>query len=710
MVVVPSRPVKMQDIRYRAVVKFEEIASPKHVTFTLPGPNSGSANVAANPATKRPRKDSFSSAPSTTRPKLFADGTSDRPILLEESDNSDDEPPVNVLAARLSARSSGRTKQVPELNRRRRYSEEKCGDLVHASGSEDAQSSQPNACSMVFDDQETEEAVPAAHGASATPSTKGSVYGKMTNLTPVFKSISSVAKTSPRPSPFAKNFLGHRRVSSPDRLFTNTRLKELNQLIRSMDKPETTEGAIPSSVSKRNTSGKRKRGTGEKSLAEDMGAQKHNATPEALALSEYNGHAYDNTPKGFDDSDEAGEALMGDEIDEYAASPAVEKKLRMNDKRIADNPAQFLARTDSKARPDLCSQEERSQARIGRTARSTPATDFVDLTEDDPIQETLNTPQNDTPSLADRLFPKLPSPPPPAERPEYTQKHGLSLRAATLTVNAALRPSIPKFSEAKGKRQIRSFVAQGKLAIRHDLVYHPDCDPGPDAPAPRPVHGVSLSLAQKVMQECRRAEMSPCRSTFGKIGEARFRVFEARLYSAVKVEKTLFQQGEETLEGCVKMLNEWMIEGKFVKVLTEALCLLRENMELRSRLYKDEADDSRLGHTPFETRARFDSAEHNELRRSMKNHHPSTPDDTTPPVYSSFALSIDPSPPSLSVEGTGKCDSGRRSEHAGAQQVDGHFSQRSNPPDLCAGPARGNNTPDSWKGAIPVTEVYRDEN
>lgn len=260
--------------------------------------------------------------------KSFTDGTSANPILLEESESSDDEHPVNVLAERVSARSS--TTQAPESKRQCHYSEEKSDDLVHASGSEDAQSSHANACSTVFEDQEIEEAISAAHGASATPSTKSSVYGKMTNLTPVFKSISSVAKTSPRPSPFATNFLGHRRVSSPDRLFSNTRLKEVKQLIRSMDKPETIEGAIPSSASKHNTSGKRKRVTEGKSLVEDMGAQTHHATPEALAPSEYNDHAYDHRPKGFDDSDEAGEALMGDEIDEYAASPAAAKKLRMN--------------------------------------------------------------------------------------------------------------------------------------------------------------------------------------------------------------------------------------------------------------------------------------------------------------------------------------------------------------------------------------------
>lgn len=245
-------------------------------------------------------------------------------------------------------------------------------------------------------------------------------------------------------------------------------------------------------------------------------------------------------------------------------------------KEIADNPAQLFSRTDSKGRPDLCSQKERSPARIRRTARSIPTTDVIKLIEDDHIQEKSNTPHNYTPSLADHLFPKSPSPPPPAERPEYTQKReaqfakglsvhlwlgGLSIRATILTINAALQPSIPKFSVDEGNRRIRTFVGQGKLALRHDLVYHPDCDPGPDAPARRPVHDVNLSPAQKVMQECRRDDLSPCRSPFGKIGETRFRVFEARLYSAVRVEKTLFQQGEETLECCVKILNEWMIEG-----------------------------------------------------------------------------------------------------------------------------------------------------
>lgn len=34
------------------------------------------------------------------------------------------------------------------------------------------------------------------------------------------------------------------------------------------------------------------------------------------------------------------------------------------------------------------------------------------------------------------------------------------------------------------------------------------------------------------------------------------------MYSAVKVEKTLFQSGGETLDRCAEVLNEWMIKEK----------------------------------------------------------------------------------------------------------------------------------------------------
>jgi hypothetical protein len=35
-----------------------------------------------------------------------------------------------------------------------------------------------------------------------------------------------------------------------------------------------------------------------------------------------------------------------------------------------------------------------------------------------------------------------------------------------------------------------------------------------------------------------------------------------KLYSALKFEKTLFSGGAETLENCVEVLNEWMLEEK----------------------------------------------------------------------------------------------------------------------------------------------------
>jgi hypothetical protein len=49
----------------------------------------------------------------------------------------------------------------------------------------------------------------------------------------------------------------------------------------------------------------------------------------------------------------------------------------------------------------------------------------------------------------------------------------------------------------------------------------------------------------------------------------------------------------------------------FVKKLTYELRLLREKGVPSRRIYGDEADDSRLGHTPPETQARFDSDEAN---------------------------------------------------------------------------------------------------
>lgn len=221
------------------------------------------------------------------------------------------------------------------------------------------------------------------------------------------------------------------------------------------------------------------------------------------------------------------------------------------------------------------------QSHIGRTAHSTPATEIIDLTEDEPLPASPKTPlpmnRNNNPSLADHLFRESHSPPPPPELPEVTAEReavflrglntqwwagGNSFAAATRSINAALRPGIPQFSKVEGKQRLHSLFAQGKLAIRHELVYHLDCDPGADAPPPKPrTPAKYVSPAQKVLKECQIAELSPHRSLFGGIGEGRFRALELRLESAVRVEKTLFQGGEEGLGRCEEVLNEWMVEG-----------------------------------------------------------------------------------------------------------------------------------------------------
>jgi hypothetical protein len=64
---------------------------------------------------------------------------------------------------------------------------------------------------------------------------------------------------------------------------------------------------------------------------------------------------------------------------------------------------------------------------------------------------------------------------------------------------------------------------------------------------------------------------------------------------------------------------------RFATELTKALRLLSEQEHPRRRIYGDDADESRLGHTPPETRARYDSAEANAIRSCMRTQEASTP-------------------------------------------------------------------------------------
>ncbi|KAF2621110.1 hypothetical protein BU25DRAFT_253317 [Macroventuria anomochaeta] len=59
-------------------------------------------------------------------------------------------------------------------------------------------------------------------------------------------------------------------------------------------------------------------------------------------------------------------------------------------------------------------------------------------------------------------------------------------------------------------------------------------------------------------------------------------------------------------------------DPRFVKELTTALRLLSEKDAPRHRIYGEEANDSRLGHTPPETRTRYNSDEANMIRSFME--------------------------------------------------------------------------------------------
>ena len=68
----------------------------------------------------------------------------------------------------------------------------------------------------------------------------------------------------------------------------------------------------------------------------------------------------------------------------------------------------------------------------------------------------------------------------------------------------------------------------------------------------------------------------------------------------------------------------------FEHELTYDLQLLIEREKVRRRIYGVEADDSRIGHTPPETRARYNTEKHNRLRLWMEHMVPPTPKQSPP--------------------------------------------------------------------------------
>ncbi|KAJ4365353.1 hypothetical protein N0V95_000500 [Ascochyta clinopodiicola] len=498
------------------------------------------------------------SAPSSKRTKTNRAAIA--PSKSWKSDTSDNEP----LIDRLKMQTSTSSKKKVADSMSQFVSHLKTPSSLHSTvAAESAQPSPDYDRNLNTNAQNVGHVELPTRQTPVTPATIGSVYGRKTNLTSAFKSASSGVKPASRPNHFATNFLSLRKVSSPDRKFTNMRLKEVNKLILAVGKAKG--GNNDRSPDAEGRTQRELQDSGE--IFEELPVFQSIEMPEEVVMTDVG------SPGGFEmfsdadvdgTDDESDSTMVADSEDEYNASPVAAGESRMGKEVIEIF---------------YISQQ---QSRVSRAARLTPATEVIeviDRTEDEPVaQQTLTRPtaQSENLSLADRLFPKSPTPPPPPERPETTATReaaflrgfktqwwdgGLSLFAATRTVNAALAPRIPQFSEQEGKHRLLALFAKKAVAIRHGLVYHPDCDPGPDAPpqTPKPPRQDRyVSSAQKIMQDSREGEASSSRSVHGKISAPRFRVFEMKLHSAVEMEKTLFQDGLELVGRCVEVLNEWM--------------------------------------------------------------------------------------------------------------------------------------------------------
>lgn len=225
---------------------------------------------------------------------------------------------------------------------------------------------------------------------------------------------------------------------------------------------------------------------------------------------------------------------------------------------------QFSGATNVLAKPITHAQA----SDVSRASHATPVSSTIDLTDDEAYAP--------APSQGDsRSSPALPEPATAlsasTERPEHTKLReeefmrgfktkywlgGFSFRDTLLEVNAANPLSIMRFSQEEGERRLHSLAGQGKLAIRHELVYHLEEDPGLAAPHPSEVKKSQKPLpttpVQKVKEE---REDSP----YGRISAARFQTFTHWLNGNVQV-GYLFnnKKKEDTLGNCFRHLNEYL--------------------------------------------------------------------------------------------------------------------------------------------------------
>ncbi|KAJ8109493.1 hypothetical protein OPT61_g7414 [Boeremia exigua] len=426
------------------------------------------------------------------------------------------------------------------------------------------------------------------HSGLATPkSLKGLTYGKRANLTPTFKDIRSVAtEASSRTSTIADTPTYPRRVPTPDRLITNMRLKDLNNLVVSMgriEKKKTSRVARAKKPVNAKTKLNDRTKAGAKAFEEskvDMldsnisqsGVYAARKDGDQIKMSDDNLDKAMVDPVDYSDHEEySSEGTLAADSEDELISPATAKEMRMSRLVRRTKAAPGRRRLfNGFALPG-------STPRIGRVARETPASDIIDLTNEELASTpVLLLPPQETSSLAHQLFPKSPSPPLSTEKTEYTLDRekifmkafsthwwagGFSVSGAIKTVNTGLPAQTLPFGEEEGKRRLQSLSSQGKLALQNNTVYHLYQSPHVIA-TPKVVKNVHISPSQQLARDLRHADSYTYRSPLGKISEKRYQKFDMLFYPAVMITKTLFKDGrEETVDKCMEVVNEWMNEG-----------------------------------------------------------------------------------------------------------------------------------------------------
>ncbi|KAJ4993153.1 hypothetical protein SVAN01_01505 [Stagonosporopsis vannaccii] len=437
----------------------------------------------------------------------------------DNGDSSDDEPLINRLMARSYAKKGlkwlNATNPSNQICRVRQASD--CVPTEAPSAVSTALAQEHHNRLEVFDGYNST----LRKYSTPSPSNR-SVYGERSNLIPAFKSaaaypgsaiISGTISTttdlhphSRRANALASSFTPstHQRVPTPDRVFTNMRLSEVNKLIMSMPAFEAETRCKAS----KNDWKKAKRGLmqNENAVKECFGEDDEDEADSDMAKDRDLGLVnadvgsedvdYDETnenPRSVKLHYGSGNKHAGCEREgpltecsgyELAVSQSAVEEMSLEDKCKVNHFVSDIHPSRSTAL-NQAPASVLSQLRTGRAADSSPATisvdtsNVIDLTEDDDTDPPK-------PEVSKVNFERE-----TAFLSTFNSRwwvSGYTIRTAIIEINASLGPSIMRFSQEEGTTHLRSLNAQGKLAIRHELVYHLDQDPGPDALA-TPVKG-----------------------------------------------------------------------------------------------------------------------------------------------------------------------------------------------------------------------------